>query len=135
MGVEIKSYSVIFELIDDVRALLGGMLSPVYKEVAIGKAEVRNLFSVGKTTIICGCAVIDGTITRDAKARITRNEKVVYEGKISSLKRFKDDVREVKNGYECGIVLDDFNETKEGDVIECFKLVAENAVFEEAASA
>ncbi len=131
MGVEIKSYSVIFELIDDVRALLGGMLSPVYKEVAIGKAEVRNLFSVGKSTIICGCAVVEGSITKGAKARITRNEKVVYDGKIGSLKRFKDDVREVKNGFECGIVLDDFNETKEGDIIECFKLVAESAVFEE----
>jgi len=134
MGVEIKSYSVIFELIDDVRALLGGMLSPVYKEVPIGKAEVRSLFSVGKTTIICGCSVIDGVITRDAKARIVRSEKVVYEGKIASLKRFKDDVREVKNGFECGIVLDDFNETKEGDIIECFKLVAESAVFEESSN-
>jgi translation initiation factor IF-2 len=130
-GVEIKTYTVIFELIDDIRTLLGTMLSPVYKEVPVGKAEVRSIFTVGKDVVISGCMVIDGSVTKDAKVRVLRNTQVVYEGKVKSLKRFKDDVREVKNGYECGIVLDDFNEQKENDIIECFKLIAEKAVFAE----
>lgn len=134
MGVEIRSYSVIFELIDDIKVLLGQMLSPVYKESALGKAEVRNKFTVGKTTVIAGCLVIDGSITKDAKARVLRGSKVIYEGKIGSLKRFKDDVREVKNGYECGIVLHDFNDIEENDIIECYKMIAEAGSFESTGS-
>ena len=130
-GLEIKTYSVIFELIDDIRAIVGDMLSPIKEQVSIGKAEVRNLFTVGKNLVIAGCMVTDGTVTRDAIVKITRNSAIVFEGKMGSLKRFKDDVKEVKAGYECGIVINDFNEFKENDVIECFKTVTKAAVFTE----
>ncbi len=130
-GVEIRSYSVIFELIDDIKALVGEMLSPIKELVSEGKAEVRNLFTVGKNLVIAGCMVTDGTVTRGAEIKIHRNGNVVYEGKIGSLKRFKDDVREVKAGFECGIVVDGFNEFAENDIIETFKTVMKAAVFEQ----
>ncbi len=132
-GVEIRSYSVIFELIDDIKALVGEMLSPIKELVSVGKAEVRNLFTVGKNLVIAGCMVTDGVVARGAEVKIHRNGTVVYEGKISSLKRFKDDVREVKAGFECGIVVDGFNEFKENDIIETFKTVTKAAVFEQSA--
>jgi translation initiation factor IF-2 len=132
-GVEIRSYSVIFELIDDIKALVGEMLSPIKELVSVGKAEVRNLFTVGKNLVIAGCMVTDGTVARGAEIRIHRNNDVVYEGRIGSLKRFKDDVKEVKAGFECGIVIDGYNEFKEGDVIEAFKTVIKAAVFEQSA--
>lgn len=132
-GVEIRSYSVIFELIDDIKALVGEMLSPIKELVSVGKAEVRNLFTVGKNLVIAGCMVTDGTVTRGAEIKIHRNGNVVYEGKIGSLKRFKDDVREVKAGFECGIVVDGFNEFAENDIIETFKTVTKAAVFEQSA--
>ncbi len=130
MGVQIKTYSVIFELLDDVKAILGTMLSPITKEEDVGTVEVRQLFSVGKSTIIAGCVVTSGLVTRGAHVRVKRNDKIVYEGRVASLKRFKDDVKEVKNGFECGIVLDDFNELKENDVIHVYKFVHEAATFE-----
>ncbi len=132
-GVEIKTYSVIFELIDDIKAIVGDMLSPIKELVSVGKAEVRNLFTVGKNLVIAGCMVTDGTVARGAEIKIHRGNDVVYEGRISSLKRFKDDVKEVKNGFECGIVIDGYNEFKEGDVIETFKTVTKAAVFEQSA--
>lgn len=130
-GVEIKTYSVIFELIDDIKALVGDMLSPIKELVSVAKAEVRNLFTVGKSLVIAGCMVTDGTIIRGAEIKIHRGSEVVYEGKIGSLKRFKDDAKEVKAGFECGIVVDGFNEFKEGDIIETFKTVTKAAVFEQ----
>jgi len=125
LGVEIKTYSVIFELIDDIKALLGGMMSPVISEEVTGQAEVRETFTVAKVGTIAGCKVADGVIIRNAGARLIREGVVIYTTKISSLKRFNDDVREVKNGFECGIMLDKFNDIKEGDVIETFKMVEE----------
>jgi len=125
LGVEIKTYSIIYELLDDVKALLGGMMSPVVSEEVTGQAEVRETFTVAKVGTIAGCKVSDGTIIRNAGARLIRNGVVVYTSKISSLKRFNDDVREVKNGFECGIMLENFNDIKEGDVIETFKMVEE----------
>jgi translation initiation factor IF-2 len=125
LGVEIKTYSVIFELIDDIKALLGGMMSPVISEEVTGQAEVRETFTVAKVGTIAGCKVSDGSIIRNAGARLIRNGVVVYTTKISSLKRFNDDVKEVKSGFECGIMLDRFNDIKEGDVIETFKMVEE----------
>ncbi len=130
-GVEIKTYSVIFELIDDIKVVVGDMLSPIKELVSVAKAEVRNLFTVGKNLVIAGCMVTDGTVARGAEIKIHRNGAVVHEGKINSLKRFKDDVREVKSGFECGIVIDGFNEFKEGDVIETFKTITKAAVFEQ----
>lgn len=125
LGIEIRSYSIIYDLLDDVKALLGGMMSPVIKEEVTGQAEVRETFVVGKVGTIAGCKVSDGVITRNSKARLIRDGVVVYESTISSLKRFNEDAKEVKNGYECGIMLENFNDIKEGDVIETFKDVEE----------
>jgi translation initiation factor IF-2 len=125
LGVEIKTYSVIFELIDDIKALLSGMMSPVISEEVTGQAEVRETFIVAKVGTIAGCRVSDGAIIRNAGARLIRDGVVIYTTKISSLKRFNDDVREVKSGFECGIMLEKFNDIKEGDVIETFKVIEE----------
>jgi translation initiation factor IF-2 len=125
LGIEIRTYSIIYDLLDDVKALLGGMMSPVISEEVTGQADVRETFVVGKVGTIAGCKVSDGVITRNSKARLIRDGVVVYESAISSLKRFNEDAREVKNGYECGIMLENFNDIKEGDVIETFKDVEE----------
>ncbi len=125
LGVEIKTYSIIYELLDDVKALLGGMMSPTISEEVTGQAEVRETFTVAKVGTIAGCKVSDGTIVRNAGARLIRDGVVIYTTTISSLKRFNDDVREVKNGFECGIMLNNYNDIKEGDVIETFKMVEE----------
>ncbi|CAA6819386.1 MAG: Translation initiation factor 2 [uncultured Sulfurovum sp.] len=125
LGVEIRSYSIIYDLLDDVKSLLGGMMSPVFSEEVTGQAEVRETFVVGKVGTIAGCKVSDGSITRNSKARLIRDGVVVYESSISSLKRHTEDAKEVKNGYECGIMLENFNDIKEGDVIETFKDVEE----------
>jgi len=125
LGVEIKTYSIIYELLDDVKALLGGMMSPTISEEVTGQAEVRETFTVAKVGTIAGCKVSDGVIVRNAGARLIRNGVVVYTTTISSLKRFNDDVKEVKNGFECGIMLHNYNDIKDGDVIETFKIVEE----------
>jgi len=125
LGVEIKTYSIIYELLDDVKALLGGMMSPTISEEVTGQAEVRETFTVAKVGTIAGCKVSDGTIVRNAGARLIREGVVIYTTTISSLKRFNDDVKEVKNGFECGIMLHNYNDIKDGDVIETFKMVEE----------
>ena len=125
LGIEIRTYTIIYDLLDEVKALLGGMMSPVISEEVTGQADVRETFVVGKVGTIAGCKVSDGVITRNSKARLIRDGIVVYESKISSLKRFNEDAKEVKNGYECGIMLENFNDIKEGDVIETFKDVEE----------
>jgi translation initiation factor IF-2 len=125
LGVEIKTYSIIYELLDDVKALLGGMMSPTISEEVTGQAEVRETFTVAKVGTIAGCKVADGSIVRNAGARLIRDGVVIYTTTISSLKRFNDDVREVKNGFECGIMLHNYNDIKDGDVIETFKMVEE----------
>jgi len=127
LGVEIKTYSIIYDLLDDAKALLGGLMSPVVKEEVIGQAEVRQTFAVAKVGTIAGCMVTDGKIERNLGARLIRNGVVVYTTKLASLKRFNDDVKEVGKGYECGIMLENFNDIKEGDVIEVFKEVEEQA--------
>jgi translation initiation factor IF-2 len=119
-GVEIRYYNVIYKLTDDIQAALTGMLEPTLREVIEGHAEVLQTFKAGKTTVIAGCRVTDGKITRSSQARILRKNAKVYEGKIASLRRGKDDVREVASGYECGIVLEDFTEFEVGDIIEVF---------------
>ncbi len=127
LGVDIRTYSIIYTLLDDVRLMLGGMMSPIISEEVIGTAEVRETFSVAKIGTIAGCKVNDGVITRGSMAKVLRGDEEVYVGKIASLKRFSDDVREVKSGYECGIVLDGFNEIQAGDTIEVYKNVEEQA--------
>jgi len=130
LGIEIRSYSIIYDLLDEVKALLGGMMSPVISEEVTGQADVRETFVVAKVGTIAGCKVSDGSITRNSKARLIRDGVVVYESTISSLKRFNEDAKEVKNGYECGIMLANFNDIKEGDVIETFKDVEEQVVMD-----
>jgi translation initiation factor IF-2 len=120
-GVEIKLYRVIYDAVNDVRAALEGLLRPEEREVVLGEAEVRETFKVSRVGTVAGCYVRNGTITRQARARVVRDGKEVYAGAISSLRRFKDDVREVKEGYECGIGIENFNDIKVGDVIECYR--------------
>ncbi len=119
-NVEIRYYDVIYKLIDDIQAALTGLLEPTYREVIEGHAEVQQIFKAGKNMVIAGCRVIDGKITRSSQARVQRKREMVYDGKIASLRRGRDDVREVATGYECGIVLDDFTEFEEGDIIEAY---------------
>jgi translation initiation factor IF-2 len=119
-GVDIRYYNVIYKLTDDIQAALTGMLEPTFREVIEGHAEVLQTFKAGKTTVIAGCRITDGKIARSSQARILRKGEKVYDGKIASLRRGKDDVREVASGYECGIVLEDFTEFEVGDIIEAF---------------
>jgi translation initiation factor IF-2 len=120
-GVEIRTYRVIYQLTDDIEQALVGMLKPVEKEETLGEAEVRALFKVSRLGTIAGCMVTSGVIRRSAQARVIRDGTVIIETTISQLKRFKDDAREVAEGFECGILLEGFNDVKEGDVIEAFE--------------
>lgn len=126
-GVEIKTYSIIYDLIDDVTNLVTGMMAPVIREENIGQAMVREVFMVPKLGAIAGCIVTDGTINRGVKIRVIRDGVIIFEGSVSSLKRFKDDVKEVGKGYECGVGIDGYNDIKVGDYIESFKEVEEKA--------
>jgi len=119
-NVDIKLYTIIYDLIEDIKHALTGMLEPVYEEVIQGRAEVRDLFKVPKMGVIAGCMVTDGQIQRGSGARLLRDNVVVYQGKIESLRRFKDDAREVASGYECGVGFGSYNDIKVGDVIETF---------------
>ncbi len=119
-GIEIKTYRIIYEAIDDVKAALSGLLSPDIKEKELGSAEVRNVIKVPKIGNIAGCYVLDGKITRNSSVRVLRDGIVIYDGTIQSLKRFKEDVKEVASGYECGISLDKFNDFKENDIFEVY---------------
>jgi translation initiation factor IF-2 len=122
-GVDIRLYNIIYNIIDDIKAAMEGLLEPTLKEKVLGRAEVRQTFHVSKIGTIAGCYVIDGTVTRQNDgARVLRDNVQVYEGKLNSLKRFKDDVREVQTGYECGIGIENFNDLKVGDVIEVFAI-------------
>lgn len=119
-GIEIKSYSIIYELMDDLKKALGGLLQPTVVEKSLGRAEVRNVFNVPKGGTIAGSFVTDGKIARNSQLRLVRDGKIIYEGKVGSLKRFKDDAKEVASGFECGIGIENFNDIKVGDVIESF---------------
>ena len=123
LGIEVKTYSIIYALLDDIKALLGGLLSPVKEEENTGQAEVRETFNIAKVGTIAGCFVTEGTIQRGIKVRLIRNGVVIHNGNIASLKRFKDDVREVAKGFECGIMLEDYNDIQIGDVFETYKEV------------
>ncbi len=120
-GVDIKLYRIIYEAVADVRAALEGMLRPEEREVILGEAEVRETFKVSRIGTIAGCSVRNGIITKAGRVRLIRDAVEVYDGTLSSLRRFKDDVKEVKEGYECGIGLENFNDLKVGDVVECYK--------------
>jgi translation initiation factor IF-2 len=121
-GVDVRLYRVIYDAINDIRSALSGMLSPEERETELGAAEVRTLFRVPRVGVIAGSYVIRGTIVRNARARVVRDGVVVYDGRVGSLKRFKDDVREVSDGFECGIGIENFNDVKEGDIIEAYEV-------------
>jgi Translation initiation factor 2 (IF-2; GTPase) len=120
-GVDIKLYKIIYEAVEDVRAALEGMLRPEEKEVVLGEAQVRELFKVPKMGVIAGCSVRSGVINRQGRVRVIRDGVEIYDGAIASLRRFKDDVKEVRDGFECGIGVENFNDIKVGDVLECYK--------------
>ena len=120
--VDIRLYRIIYKAIEDITAAMKGMLEPEFEELVIGHAEVRQTFKVSAVGTIAGCYVTDGMIRRNAQARLLRDNVVIYEGALSSLKRFKDDAKEVAQGYECGLSLERFDDIKEGDVVECFEM-------------
>ena len=129
-GVSIKTYNIIYNLIDDVKALLSGLMSPVISQEELGQAVIKQVISVPKIGQIAGCLVTEGSINRGAKIRVIRDGVVVFEGNVSSLKRFKDDVREVAKGYECGVGIEGFNDMKEGDYVESYKVIESAASLE-----
>jgi translation initiation factor IF-2 len=120
-GVDIRLHTVIYNLTDEIKAAMTGLLDPKFQEVFQGRAEVRNTFKVPKAGVIAGCMVVDGVIPRSANVRLLRDNRVIFEGKIGSLRIFKNDVSEVRQGFECGIGIERFQDIKVGDVIEAFK--------------
>ena len=116
-------YSIIYEAVDQVKAALGGLLSPEQKESIIGMVEIREVFKISKIGSIAGCYVQDGVIRRSSMVRILRDNVVIHSGELDSLKRFKDDVKEVKNNFECGLSIKNFNEIEVGDMLEVFEVV------------
>ena len=122
-GLDLRYYSIIYEVIDDVKRAISGLLSPEIKEEIIGLAEVRDVFRSSKLGAIAGCMVVEGTVKRHNPIRVLRDNVVIYEGELESLRRFKDDVNEVKAGTECGIGVKNYNDVKAGDQIEVFERV------------
>jgi translation initiation factor IF-2 len=122
-SVDIRYYSIIYNLVDDLKLLLSGMLTPTINEVYLGQAEIRQVFKISSSGKIAGCFVTDGVIKRQARARLLRDNVVIHEGTLKTLKRFKDDVKEVKNGFECGVAFESYEDIKEKDSIECFEIV------------
>jgi len=120
--VEIRTYRIIYEAVEEVRSAMAGLLAPEKKEVVLGEAEIRQTFKIAKVGTIAGCYVRSGVIPRTARVRIIRDGVEVYEGTIASLKRFKDDAREVREGFECGIGIENFNDVKVGDLIEAYRI-------------
>ena len=118
--IDIRLYRIIYQAIEDIEKAMKGLLAPQFKEVMLGHAEVRTVFKVTGVGTVAGCYVQDGKMQRNASVRLLRDHVVVFEGKLASLKRFKDDAKEVASGYECGIGLEAYNDVKEGDIIECF---------------
>lgn len=124
-NVEIRLYKIIYDLIDDIKKAMEGMLSPIEKEVVLGTAEVREVFKISKVGTVAGCHVLSGKISRNNRVRLIRNDVEIYDGELASLKRFKDDVKEVVAGYECGMMIKNYNDIKVGDIIEAYEVVQE----------
>jgi translation initiation factor IF-2 len=121
-GVQIRYYNVIYDAVDDVKAALSGLLAPEQREAVLGLVEIRQIIRVPKVGSVAGCMVLDGLVRRTAQARLLRDQVVIWTGELSSLKRFKDDVREVKAGFECGLTLKGYDDIKEGDQLEIFEV-------------
>ena len=121
-GVDIRYYNIIYDAVDEVKAALSGMLAPEKREEVIGLVEIRQVFVISKVGSVAGCYVLEGTVKRGSSARLLRNHVVQWTGELDSLKRFKDDVKEVKSGYECGLQLKNYNDIQEGDQLEIFEI-------------
>jgi translation initiation factor IF-2 len=121
-GIDIRYYNIIYDVIDEIKAAMGGMLTPEKRELALGLVEIRQVFHVSKVGAIAGCYVLDGMVKRGSHVRLLRDNVVIWTGELDSLKRFKDDVKEVKSGFECGLSLKNFNDIKEGDQLEVFEV-------------
>jgi translation initiation factor IF-2 len=121
-GVDIRYYNIIYDAVDEVKAALSGMLAPEKKEHILGVVEIRQVFRISRVGSVAGCMVLSGVVKRNASVRVLRNHVVMHTGELDSLKRFKDDVREVKEGFECGLSLKNFNDINEGDQLEVFEI-------------
>ncbi|MBI3503329.1 MAG: translation initiation factor IF-2 [Proteobacteria bacterium] len=121
-GIEIRYYSIIYTVIDEIKAALSGMLSPTLKEKFLGNAEIRQVFNITKVGKVAGCRVVEGMVKRGAKVRLLRDQTVIHEGTLKTLRRFKEEVREVQDGYECGMAFENYEDIREGDLIECFEV-------------
>lgn len=121
-GVDIRYYSIIYEVVDDVKAALSGMLSPEAREKFLGYAEIREVFDVTRVGKVAGCMITEGTVKRGARVRLLRDNVVIHDGVLKTLRRFKDEVREVQQGYECGMAFENYSDIKQGDRIECYEV-------------
>jgi translation initiation factor IF-2 len=121
-GIEIRYYNVIYDLVDDVKKAMSGLLAPMLRETTLGKASILEIFTVSKVGKVAGCRVTDGVVERGAHVRLIRDNVVIHEGRLSQLKRFKDDAREVTAGQECGMAFEGYQDMREGDVIECYRV-------------
>ena len=122
LGIEIRYYNIIYNLVDDVKGAMSGLLAPAIRETMLGNAEILEVFSITKVGKVAGCRVTDGTVERGAHVRLIRDNVVVHEGKLSTLKRFKDEVKEVLAGQECGMAFENYQDMRAGDVIECYRV-------------
>jgi translation initiation factor IF-2 len=123
LDIDVRYYSIIYEAVDEVKAALGGLLSPEQKEVILGMVEIREIFKASKVGTIAGCFVLDGVIKKGSNIRLLRDDTVIYEGQLDSLKRFKDDVKEVKSNFECGLSIKNFDDLKVNDKLEAYEHV------------
>jgi translation initiation factor IF-2 len=121
-GIEIRYYNIIYDLVDDVKKAMSGLLAPTLRETMLGNAQILDIFNVSKVGKVAGCRVTDGTVERGANVRLIRDNVVIHEGKLSQLKRFKDDAREVTAGMECGMAFENYQDMRQGDVIECYRV-------------
>jgi translation initiation factor IF-2 len=122
-GVDVRYYNVIYEAVDQIKAALSGMLAPESKQNILGLIEIRQVFRISRVGVIAGCYMLEGAVRRGSRVRLLRDNVVIHDGELSSLKRFKDDVREVRAGFECGLSLKDFNDIKIGDQLEVYEVV------------
>jgi len=122
-GVQIRYYNIIYEAVDEVKAALSGMLAPEQKESTLGLVEIREVYKISKVGTVAGCYVLEGVVRRGARIRLLRDSVVVHDGELDSLKRFKDDVREVKAGFECGLSVKNVDDLKQGDQLEVYEIV------------
>jgi len=121
-GIEIRYYNIIYDLVDDVKKAMSGLLAPTLRETMLGNAQILEVFNISKVGKVAGCRVTDGTVERGANVRLIRDNVVVHEGKLSTLKRFKDEVKEVASGQECGMAFENYGDMRAGDVIECYRV-------------